>query len=1122
MHLFMLSNQRDAWKEARLCGFNLLAGTHKEKTLKEQTFLAVPCQKSSGRILAACFTVGLFLLHSDAIAAQARSAVSPTVPYSVPVKIPAPRKSPPEDPAAPYTPTVVSLIRQLELHNPPTAAELARASILLSTHGGTYDHPKGSNPTCHNLANVDLKTITTPRITPLCFSDGLGINVVSGPNVGETTGLPSMLMLASSFDRVLANAMGQVEGREGRELMVTGLLGPQADTDTFINWQRGHHTPGEDPFLNGAISSAQINGIQGQGLMAQVKHFAVYTGSSEKFTEVQDQALHEILLPPYESSLKDSGASSIMCSYQQFRDASQYLNREVDDLTEPSPFPGGSMKTWRLNETHFACENPLLLTYVLRDLWGSKAFVASDYGAVHSSSGFWQGDDREDPTARYFNGTNPEGMTDRADLGIDSSGSVCANAAGAVASCSEPGASHVAGVPGPGCPVTGCGVANSVANGTIPLAVFNQALARVLYQEERFGFLGCDNTVAKCKNPGGIGLDRSGLAPLPEGRRSGRPQIGTKNGDAAISEKVAEEGGVLLKNDNQTLPITPEDLRKGIAVSGAGAEYLIANPNNEGAAGYADRNAVNPLQQLKALSGENSAFAYTPAGSPTGQPVPCGVLSSLPSSSELPTAAPNAACDDRSGLRRYSGMAMDAMASDRIDKMIDYSSVSPEGQLTGGKMYHWDGWIYIPTVDSYIFRIQYSASIPDSNVAFILDSSRKTLVDATSFYQGQYYGDMSVVVSPTNAGYTEKGLRNRQCAVQQPKSSRSPEPVVRCSESPAVGWHRVALTLDSTGLAKGSKVSFRFAFSRSEGDIVDAAADAEGKALALVFVNDQGRHVVPSKPDISSLDATQIRLIEAVAAANPNTVVVLNTGTPIIVKEWFKNPHAKSVLNMWQAGQEGGTATARLLLGQANPSGHVTITWPMDHTDTIQGYDQAKGLYDGDTAGTHPERLNGSSEKPAVESQGIYSGYRYYDQLGIPVQFPFGYGLSYTTFQFSALKIDAKEDGTVLVAFDLKNTGNVAGAAVPQVYVGPGPAVEGVQQSVRSLRGFERIDLEPGQTKHVEIVLDRRSFEYWSEPSQRWIKNYGPRMIFVGEADALPYLPLSASVTLVDANSSQR
>jgi beta-glucosidase len=309
-------------------------------------------------------------------------------------------------------------------------------------------------------------------------------------------------------------------------------------------------------------------------------------------------------------------------------------------------------------------------------------------------------------------------------------------------------------------------------------------------------------------------------------------------------------------------------------------------------------------------------------------------------------------------------------------------------------------------------------------------------------------------------------------------------------------------------------LSFRFAISRTNGDIVDAATAAEGKALALVFVDDQGRNTVPNAPTLSSLNTKQLQLVKAVAAKNPNTVVVLNTGTPIAVKEWINDSNIKAVLNMWHAGQEGGTATARLLLGQANPSGHVTVTWPKDNTDTVQGYNQAAGLYPGDTAGIHPGRLNGKGENPSTESQGIYSGYRYYDQLGLPVQFPFGYGLSYTTFAFSSLKLKANEDGTVAVTFDVRNTGQVGGAAVPQVYVGPGPKVDGVQQAVRSLRGFDRIYLEPGQLKSVTINLDQRSFQYWSESGQQWVTDLGSRTVFVGEADAPSSLPLSAPVTL--------
>jgi beta-glucosidase len=250
--------------------------------------------------------------------------------------------------------------------------------------------------------------------------------------------------------------------------------------------------------------------------------------------------------------------------------------------------------------------------------------------------------------------------------------------------------------------------------------------------------------------------------------------------------------------------------------------------------------------------------------------------------------------------------------------------------------------------------------------------------------------------------------------------------------------------------------------------------------------------------------------------------VILNTGTPIIVKEWIDNPNVKAVLNMWQAGQEGGTATARLLLGQANPSGHVTITWPKDSGDTVEGYDQSRGLYPGDTAGTHPERLKDSEGKAAVESQGIYSGYRFYDQLELPVQFPFGFGLSFSKFQFSKLNLTKRDDGSVTVAFDVSNASAVAGAVVPQVYVGPGPELASMQQAVRSLRGFDRVYLDPGETRRVSIDLDERSFQYWSEPSQKWITNYGRRTIFVGDADAPSHLPLHASITLVKSHRPQR
>jgi hypothetical protein len=226
---------------------------------------------------------------------------------------------------------------------------------------------------------------------------------------------------------------------------------------------------------------------------------------------------------------------------------------------------------------------------------------------------------------------------------------------------------------------------------------------------------------------------------------------------------------------------------------------------------------------------------------------------------------------------------------------------------------------------------------------------------------------------------------------------------------------------------------------------------------------------------------------------------------------------------MWFAGQEGGTATARVLLGLANPGGHSSMTWPKNATDTIWAYDEPAGaLYPGSAGGRHPERLNGNggctgtgcpAATGTVESEGIFAGYRYFDKLGIAPQIPFGYGLSYTSFRFSNLNVVPKLDGTVDVGFDVTNTGARAGDEVAQVYVGPGPDRPGIQQAVRALRGFDRVSLDAGQTKHETINLDRRSFQYWDETTQQWLTDYGPRTISVGDADALTSLPLTGTTT---------
>jgi beta-glucosidase len=1022
-----------------------------------------------------------------ALAAALAGAAPPSadLPYGLPVVLPVEVRSPPVDPRAPFTPTVVSLLEQL-LPPGATPAQIDNALTLLTG---------GPNPTCHAVGTNGAPTGTNPAIIPLCWADAQGVNWLLGP--GETTAPMQMIGLAASFDRRYANAWGQVEGREGRQLMVTGLLGPQADVSVFVNWRRTvNSSSGEDPFLGAELAEAQIHGIQGSGLMAQIKHFGPYNGTDErKNVTVPDQAMHEIVLPPFEQGVMAAGVASLMASYQLFTVESE-LQWPGTSLPASTGAAARAREAppaiWPLGESHFSAEHPWLLTYVLRDLWGGKAAIAApDYGGVHSTSAILQGLDME-PFTEFFGSKNP--------AGTDPTGSTCADASGERVACDAPGAIHTPGIPFPGSPPGGCGLAEALKRGALPLSVVKAALARMLYQQERFGMLGCDAASAGCSNPGGVGGDRSGWVRLPAGPASGAVQVGTRNGDAAIAELGAERGAVLLKNDGATLPITRADLEGGVAVTGGTAEVLVAAPFDEASTGFADRVAIGPLAQLQALSGRPAAFRYSPANDATGRAVPQSVLSV-----------------SRTAVTGYLTRTKDGGPSAR-EPTIDYTSVSGRGQLAPGS-YTWTGYIHVPRADVYTFRFQRDAS---AKVSFALDGEERKLQDATSIYHGHYYGARAVPVSKTVAGYTEAGLVNEECHAGAPPAGHPPDeppapaPVARRNPCPvqlAAGAHAVSIRFETEDPA-----SFRFAYSRAQGDIEDAADDARGKAMALVFVNDDQVALVNSQggPDwvsdartaVAELPPAQAALIEAVAAANPRTVVVLNTGTPVIVP-WIGK--VRSALEMWNAGQEGGTATARLLLGQANPSGHTPVTWPMKGTDTVYAYPEpAGGLYPGSTAGPHPERLNGLPDGSSSWTQGIYIGYRYYDKLGIPVRFQFGHGLSYTTFRYDGLRVRQDRDHAT-VTFTVRNTGKVAGTAVPQVYVGPAASVPpGVLQAVRSLRGFDRVELAPGESRQVSIALDPRSFRYWSSAAQSWKTAPGERELWVGEG--LGDLRLSGTV----------
>ncbi len=263
--------------------------------------------------------------------------------------------------------------------------------------------------------------------------------------------------------------------------------------------------------------------------------------------------------------------------------------------------------------------------------------------------------------------------------------------------------------------------------------------------------------------------------------------------------------------------------------------------------------------------------------------------------------------------------------------------------------------------------------------------------------------------------------------------------------------------------------------------IAEAVQAAKAAKVAVVFAG------LPDAYESEGYDRThmampacQNRLIEAVAGANPNTVVVLHNGSPVEMP-WLGK--VKAVLEAYLGGQAVGIATVRLLYGDANPCGHLAETFPVKLSD-------------------NPSYLYyGGEGNEADYREGVFVGYRYYDKKEMPVLFPFGFGLSYTTFACSNLRLSGQkitDQETLTAAVTVTNTGSRAGKTVVQLYVGDREST--VLRPIRELKGFEKVELQPGESRDVTFTLDKRAFAYWNAAIHDWHVETGAFTIEVGQS----------------------
>jgi beta-glucosidase len=271
----------------------------------------------------------------------------------------------------------------------------------------------------------------------------------------------------------------------------------------------------------------------------------------------------------------------------------------------------------------------------------------------------------------------------------------------------------------------------------------------------------------------------------------------------------------------------------------------------------------------------------------------------------------------------------------------------------------------------------------------------------------------------------------------------------------------------------------------------EAVEAARGADVAVLFLG------LPASHESEGFDrrhillpAAQTALLAAVAEVNPRVVVVLANGSTVQVSDW--GHHAAAILEGWLLGQAGGGAIADLLAGRANPSGRLAETVPLRLQD-------------------NPSYLNFPGELGVVRyGEGVFVGYRGYDAREQDVSYPFGHGLSYTTFGYSDLDVTLDEEGGT-VSVTVANTGSRAGKEVVQVYVGP-PA-SAVARPVRELKAFAKVALEPGESRRVDLTLTRRDLSYFDARQRRWVVEAGEYAVAVGASSRDLRLTTTGTVT---------
>jgi beta-glucosidase len=500
--------------------------------------------------------------------------------------------------------------------------------------------------------------------------------------------------------------------------------------------------------------------------------------------------------------------------------------------------------------------------------------------------------------------------------------------------------------------------------------------------------------------------------------------------DAAVVLRTAEDGAVLLKNE-AALPLNRRDLASLLLIGPGALQTIAVARANEQALGRPERQ-IGVVEALRRLYGQDRSvhIRYCPGNDMTGQVVPAVALSHEGQAGLI---------DEATGRQRQA-----------LDPDINFTLANGR-PLAARSSHRWSGSVTVPAAGVYEFDLQ----MLGGSGAIRLDDRELGRISIPP-----QHGDV-LQAGQDNLLPTPDGLDNLRRRINL-----------------TAGRHSLVVTAIGDDSDQPLQVRLNWATpEQKRADYVAAIAAAKIARTVVIFAWSRNEPVL-------ALPGNQNQLIADVAAANPNTIVVLNTGDPVAMP-WLGK--VKAVLQMWYTGDEGGWAAANLLGGRVSPAGRLPFTWPRRLQDTV-AHDAS-----------HPERSSGGVDGRTVYSEGLFIGYRWFDRQEIEPLFPFGFGLSYARFEYRSLAVRPAADGGLEVSFTLKNIGPRRSDEVPQVYLtDPVNPPHNAQFARRALVAFARVSLDARQSKRVVLHLPLRRLQYWSEAEQRWQLPAGSRSLQVG------------------------